>query len=64
MKRPKMTVRNADKTLCNIGEFIKTTDVVSRRAMIDAINEVLDSLFEQDYFGTEGQLDPRGDHRE
>lgn len=27
-------------------------------------NEWMDSLLGQDYFGTEGQLDPRGDHRD
>lgn len=27
-------------------------------------NEWMDNLFGEDYFGTEGQLDPRGDHRD
>lgn len=27
-------------------------------------NEWMDNLLGQDYFGTEGQLDPRGDHRD
>lgn len=30
----------------------------------DALNEMLDELLENDFFGTEGQLDPRGDHRD
>jgi hypothetical protein len=35
----------------------------SRPAMVDAINGVLRTLEQQDFFGTEGQCDPRGDHR-
>lgn len=26
-------------------------------------NKMLDDLLEEDFFGTEGQCDPRGDHR-
>lgn len=34
-----------------------------RPAMVDAINGALRALEQQDFFGTEGQCDPRGDHR-
>lgn len=27
-------------------------------------NKMLDDLLEEDFFGTEGQCDPRGDHRD
>jgi len=30
----------------------------------DILEEGLDTLLENDYFGTEGQCDPRGDHRD
>lgn len=30
---------------------------------LEEINKMLDSLLQEDFFGTEGQLDPRGDHR-
>lgn len=35
-----------------------------RRRAVNTLNEVLDSLVSEDFFGTEGQNDPRGDHRE
>lgn len=37
----------------------------ARRALFAAaLNDELDDLLGQDFFGTEGQCDPRGDHRE
>jgi hypothetical protein len=33
------------------------------KAFCDDLNDFLDRLWESDAFGTEGQLDPRGDHR-
>lgn len=51
----------------SLGEFcvylilLKKKD---RRAAIDTLNAVLDRLLSEDFFGTEGQNDPRGDHRE
>lgn len=30
----------------------------------EAINPLLDELLNDDFFGTEGQADPRGDHRD
>lgn len=30
---------------------------------IDELDMMLDSLYQNDFFGTEGQNDPRGDHR-
>jgi hypothetical protein len=32
-------------------------------AHAESFNEYLDGLLNQDAFGTEGQCDPRGDHR-
>lgn len=32
--------------------------------VVDCLNGVLDMYWEDDSFGTEGQLDPRGDHRD
>ena len=34
-----------------------------RRSAVDTLNDVLDGLLSEDFFGTEGQNDPRGDHR-
>lgn len=30
----------------------------------EEVDMMLDNLLNQDFFGTEGQLDPRGDHRD
>lgn len=34
------------------------------KAVRQDINQTLDDLLADDVFGTEGQMDPRGDHRE
>jgi hypothetical protein len=36
----------------------------SCRTVAVAFNDMLDELADRDFFGTEGQLDPRGDNRE
>lgn len=39
-------------------------DPDAREAWAESVNEWLDDLVSLDTFGTEGQLDPRGDHRD
>lgn len=39
-------------------------DPTDAQVICDRLNEVLDCLLDEDFFGTEGQLDPRGDHRD
>lgn len=34
-----------------------------REIWVEKFEEMLEDLFQEDFFGTEGQLDPRGDHR-
>ena len=34
------------------------------RVIAEEVNKMLDELLEDDFFGTEGQIDPRGDHRD
>ena len=41
-----------------------TADVVDCEVFISELNLLLNNLCGDDYFGTEGQLDPRGDHRD
>ena len=45
--------------------FVKILDMdkESRIVIAEEFDAVLEGLFEEDFFGTEGQLDPRGDHR-
>lgn len=38
-------------------------DKFREKEIAKAFNEMLDSLLGDDFFGTEGQRDPRGDHR-
>jgi hypothetical protein len=64
-----MTVRKPKK--------IKTMNEVWKRLMdyageheqnekfiAEEFNRMLDTLLSEDFFGTEGQCDPRGDHRD
>jgi hypothetical protein len=46
--------------------FARVLDQPERKAHAFAtlLDSVLDSLLAEDFFGTEGQLDPRGDHRD
>lgn len=44
-----------------VAEALKHPEAAA--AMCDDLNTMLDSILEQDGFGTEGQNDPRGDHR-
>lgn len=59
----KMTKRNADSVLAKIGQSIKT-DKNDGPVYLERLNRMLDDLRSEDFFGTEGQLDPRGDQRD
>lgn len=58
-------------TLYKLGGFMADEDSLNTDAPVDpaiqtfcvALDEFLDWLLMEDGFGTEGQLDPRGDHR-
>ena len=52
---------NLIQKLKALGQYIVATNDVKAVNMLD---EALDDLFQMDFFGTEGQLDPRGDQRE
>lgn len=58
----KITTQNIQESLRRIQEYViefpEDTGV-----MVAALNEMLDQLLEDDFFGTGGQNDPRGDHR-
>lgn len=38
-------------------------DDAFRKEIIDQLNIILDDMYEVDAFGTEGEIDPRGDQR-
>lgn len=60
----KMTRKNADVVLARALLFIRTQDKESGDALVAHFNEALDEATKDDLFGTEGQLDPRGDQRD
>jgi len=61
-----MTVQQRVQRLVKqIGEWVeKETDKESLKEMERYLNDALDLMGADDLFGTEGQNDPRGDHRE
>jgi len=62
VKKPK-TVEELNKVWSNLMEMAKN-DEGDCEVIADCFNEMLDELLGDDFFGTEGQMDPRGDHRE
>ena len=60
MARKKLTARTAKAVF----ERVLKMDKADRDTVLSEWNEVLDNLRAEDFFGTEAQLDPRGDGRE
>ena len=42
----------------------KDSVLINKKQIAPIINNICDSLLHEDAFGTEGQCDPRGDHRD
>ena len=59
MKFQKLTAENADTVTANLAKLLKKDP-----DMLYAFDVWLDDLLGEDAFGTEGQNDPRGDHRD
>jgi len=64
MSRKKVTAKNFEKVLDNMKEMFNDLDQNYKKIMCNDLNDMLDMQFENDFFGTEGQLDPRGDARD
>lgn len=62
MSKKRVTPRNLSKVLKAIDEQM-TGDKTSAKMFCDHFNLFLDDLDQDDFWGTEGQLDPRGDQR-
>ena len=60
--KPK-TIREMTEVWARLMKLIKG-DKDSEKFVADAFNQMLDTLLGEDFFGTEGQSDPRGDHRD
>ena len=63
MKRKKATISNFENVLDNMKNFFNNSDKADKQIIVDDLNEMLDMQRDNDFFGTEGQLDPRGDNR-
>ncbi len=61
----KVTWKTLPLVWLNLTAYVQSTleSSAATGAFCDDLNEFLDRLLEQDAFGTEGQNDPRGDHR-
>ena len=60
----KVTLKDFEEVLDNIKQLFRMSDKTSKKIMCDDLNEMLDMQLENDFFGTEGELDPRGDNRD
>lgn len=59
----KMTRKNADRVLARMTDMIRNDTGGLSKTLLYHLNEMLDGMVDSDAFGTEGQLDPRGDNR-
>lgn len=59
-----VTVQNFEQVWENILQEYRKSMTEEKEVWIEWINEGLDTLLENDFFGTEGQCDPRGDNRD
>lgn len=60
----KATAKNVADVLRRFAAFVEQEPVEQRRLFAQDVNIMLDNIADQDGFGTEGQLDPRGDQRD
>lgn len=64
MANRKVTRRNIRAVLNKLGDFILESPSEVGDALCESVDAYLDELCDDDTFGTEGQLDPRGDQRD
>lgn len=60
----KATAKNVADVLRRFADLVKKEPAEHRKLYARDVNGLLDELASQDAFGTEGQLDPRGDQRD
>lgn len=59
----KITPTNYCDVLDNLKEAFHGATKAEMKTLCNSVNAMLDELRDDDFFGTEGQNDPRGDHR-
>jgi len=60
----KVTIKNFSEVMDNIKLLFEKSDIEEKEIWCSDLNEMLDNQLNDDFFGTEGQLDPRGDQRD
>lgn len=63
-KYVELTTKNLNRVLNNLAAYLDEQGKETRESFIEPFDEFLDELLNDDFFGTEGQCDPRGDHRD
>lgn len=61
--RNHVTNKNFTAVLDKIKEQYEESEKVVQNEWVTWLDQILDELLDSDFFGTEGQLDPRGDQR-
>lgn len=64
MKFRKTTAKTVVRDLRAFADWLEAANDASKKEAASQLNEILDEFLGEDAFGTEGQLDPRGDHRD
>jgi hypothetical protein len=62
MRKRKINPKNMQKVFNKLVDFLKANNPCAKKFCKD-FNKFLDERLCMDFFGTEGQCDPRGDHR-
>jgi hypothetical protein len=63
MSKYKVIINNFETVLDNMKQLFNNSGKGEKQLMAEDLNEMLDMQRDNDFFGTEGQLDPRGDNR-
>jgi hypothetical protein len=65
MANKKATIKNFKQVALNMIEmFEKQDNKQCKKFWVESLNNMLDDMMSEDFFGTEGQGDPRGDNRD
>jgi translation initiation factor 2 beta subunit (eIF-2beta)/eIF-5 len=59
MANHKVTIKNFNTVLDNMKQLFNNSSKEDKKLMVKDLNEMLNTQFDNDFFGTEGQLDPR-----
>lgn len=63
MKFRKVNPKTLRQVLITLSDYV-TKDLETSQDFCTSLNNFLDELLHDDFFGTEGQCDPRGEHRD